>query len=135
MDNCSDCGDAPKCNLKRRKNSLSSNSVTSNSYISYTDSDMSEDDVNDQYKEYYKDDGKVAKNKHELVQNINELKKQKEHFSRPIDKFSLSKSLYEAILYPEKAKGFKFPAPFQTCNIIYIIISKLLISTKEFILC
>jgi hypothetical protein len=55
----------------------------------------------------------------EQIQRLGVLKNKKSHYFKDIDRVYLSRTLYEAILYPEKAKGFKFPAPFQTC-ILYI---------------
>lgn len=129
MDNCSDCDNG--CAL--RKMSRESDVSDRKSYISITDSDsMDDSDVESQYDDYYKKhDTKVAHNRKEMVQNIKELKNRKERSFKQIDKFDLSRSLYEAILYPEKSKGFKFPAPFQTLSYSFQQKNSFYVKTNE----
>ena len=48
-----------------------------------------------------------------------------------IDRFELSRSLYEAILFPEKIKGFKFPAPFQSLTYSFQQKNSFYVKTNE----
>ena len=43
-------------------------------------------------------------------EKINSIQKQKMPMFKPIDVYHIKKSLFEAILFPEYSKGFKFPA-------------------------
>ena len=130
MNSCSDCEcdanvsrgeDFKKRKRNRSRESRGSRgsrgSMSDKSYISFTDSDISEDDIYDDYDDYYRKSTKKIANLQDQIDELNRLKNEGEdnHF-RPIEKYRLSKTLIEAVLYPEKAKGFKFPAPFQTLS-------------------
>lgn len=69
---------------------------------------------NDCNHEIYKEsDEDEVNNPQQLINVFNKRLKHKKTFERPIDINTYRKNLYDALLFPEFAKGFKFPATFQ----------------------
>ena len=49
----------------------------------------------------------------QFSRNVADIQKAKMPFYRPIEIYDLHRTLFEAMIFPEQAKGIKFPAPFQ----------------------
>jgi hypothetical protein len=56
---------------------------------------------------------KTCDDEEEDQEHFKKVGKFKSVSNKRFDYFKLCQNLYEAILFPEKAKGFKFPAQFQ----------------------
>lgn len=157
QNSCSQCEEDSGCPLElyhkkmknhskkkhSRKNSYNSSNSDNKSYLSITlddgsdsddfdtDSVISDLDRNDYYVEK-KPHIKLPTNSLDQIRNFHKLSKEGDgnHF-KDINKIELSRTLYEAILYPEKAKGFKFPAPFQTLTYSFQQKNSFYVKTNE----
>ena len=135
---CSDC-DSDNDSYSKNSNSLTHS--VSNVYDNHTrlskpsQSLLSEEyeDLNN-YINYYKEFSNIPANKDakSFVKNVDLLKTSNDSYDRPIDKVKLSRTLFESILYPEKAKGFKFPGLFQTLTYTFQQKNSFYVKTNEY---
>ena len=68
-----------------------------------------------------------------FANKVEELEKKNNHSYRKIDIYEHHRTLYEAIIFPELAKGIKFPSPFMSIpTFTYQIKNSFTISTNSF---